>query len=193
VIDLENPRKPTVLGKLKIPGFSTYLHPYDETTLIGLGRDTDENGRITSGVKLSLFDVADVNNPRELDKYVFEDRNSNSAALDDHKAFLFSKRKNLLVVPINSEEVIFDIVESEEALPKTMMRNYKRFNGAAVFSIDKYRFNLRGKIEHGHNHNLDVKRSLYIEEMLYTFSERYLKMNKLDNLEEINVLDLSPI
>lgn len=92
VIDLKDPKAPKVLGKLKIPGFSNYLHPYDENTLIGLGRDTKENewgGATNGGVKLSLFDVSDVENPKEIDSYVIGDSGASSIALDDHKAFFF--------------------------------------------------------------------------------------------------------
>ena len=78
VIDLSNPNEPKVLGKLKIPGYSTYLHPYDEHHLIGIGMQTketiyrDSQGRVTStsaritGMKMALFDVSDVNNPKQI-------------------------------------------------------------------------------------------------------------------------------
>src|SRR3990167_11542357 len=62
-IDLADPRNPRVLGELKVPGFSTYLHPYDETTLIGFGQQTKtgpSGGVVTTGLKVSLFDVSDV-------------------------------------------------------------------------------------------------------------------------------------
>jgi inhibitor of cysteine peptidase len=63
VIDLSKPKKPTILGELKITGFSNYLHPYDENTVIGFGREADAQGR-QSGLKISLFDVKDVKNPK---------------------------------------------------------------------------------------------------------------------------------
>ena len=93
VIDVGNVRNPKVLGFLKIPGYSSYLHPYDDHTLIGLGKDTKENdsGRVTTaGIKLSLFDVTDPATPQELDSIVMGDSGSSSLALDDHRAFLFS-------------------------------------------------------------------------------------------------------
>ena len=67
VIDLSNPTTPTVLGELKIPGYSKYLHPYDETHIIGFGYDTKEDGtRITTnGLKMIMLDVSEVNNPKE--------------------------------------------------------------------------------------------------------------------------------
>ena len=66
VIDLENPENPEILGELKIPGYSTYLHPYDENHIIGIGKE-DNN------VKLSLFNVIDVTNPKELSTYQIEE------------------------------------------------------------------------------------------------------------------------
>lgn len=71
VVDLSNHYYPQVIGELKIPGFSRYLHPYDETTIIGLGRDATPEGRVL-GLKLSLFDVSDLTNPQEIATYQVE-------------------------------------------------------------------------------------------------------------------------
>jgi uncharacterized secreted protein with C-terminal beta-propeller domain len=60
---LSNHRKPKILGQLKVPGFSRYLHPYDENTIIGFGRDADSAGR-QLGLKIALFDVSDCTNPK---------------------------------------------------------------------------------------------------------------------------------
>lgn len=67
MLDLKDPTKPAVLGYLKIPGFSDYLHPYDADTVIGFGRDTIEtaNGPIQGGIKIAMFDVTDVTKPVE--------------------------------------------------------------------------------------------------------------------------------
>lgn len=64
VISLANHKKPAILGQLKVPGFSRYLHPYDENTIIGLGRQTDKYGR-QLGLKIGLFDVTDATRPRQ--------------------------------------------------------------------------------------------------------------------------------
>lgn len=73
VIDLKNPVAPRVLDQLKITGYSDYLHPYDENHVKGVGKETvaAEEGDFAwyQGVKISLFDVSDVNNPKEIDKY----------------------------------------------------------------------------------------------------------------------------
>ena len=197
VIDLSSPTNPKVLGKLKIPGYSNYLHPYDETTLIGLGKDS---GDWDAKLKLSLFDVSSIGDPKEIDTYILEGKRSDSIALNDHKAFLFSKEKNLLVIPASyEEEIIWDIVEKEKEI---MPNPSKYFRGAAVFYVDKKGFELRGMIDHSDGSNEDsyysryggvssVKRSLFIKEILYTLSEKYLKMNKLDGLENVNSLILN--
>lgn len=196
VIDLANPRNPKVLGKLKIPGFSNYLHPYDDTTLIGIGKDTAQSewgGVTTKGLKLSLFDVSDVANPKEVDTYVMGDMGSDSIALNDHKAFLFSREKNLLVIPVSIRE----------SMGSNKWGNLT-FSGAAVFTVRKDGFELKGKIDHSDSgkqsaedywggyqyYDNTVKRSLYINDTLYTFSNNYLKANNLNDLSLIKNLPL---
>jgi inhibitor of cysteine peptidase len=185
VIDLSNPVSPQVLGYLKIPGVSDYLHPYDETHLIGVGRDATERG-VTLGMKLSLFDVSDVSNPTEVSKYIIGERGTYSEALNDHKAFLFSKEKNLLVIPVRVYE-----------------DNYKEsFQGAYVFNLDlDSGFVLKGTITHVnetakeeeewyYEWNAEVRRSLYIDDVLYTVSNKMVKANDLVDLSEINKVEL---
>lgn len=197
VIDLSSPKNPKVLGKLKIPGYSSYLHPYDDTTLIGIGKDAKvgENGRVrTGGLKVSLFDVADVANPKETDSIVIGGQGSDSIALNDHKAFLFSADKNLLVIPAT-------LRESDN--PNTYGKI--NFRGALWFDITKDKVELKEKISHFKEGELEgkqyywngygyydssVKRSLYIGNVLYTVSDKYLKMNSLSNGDEINKLQL---
>ena len=85
---------PKILGELKIPGFSNYLHPFDEEHIIGVGRDTKEieNGRVQQlGIKIALFNVSDVNNPKVVDDVIIGDRSTYSEALNNHKAFFFDK------------------------------------------------------------------------------------------------------
>ncbi len=191
VIDLSNPTSPSVLGELKIPGYSDYLHPYDDSHIIGIGMDTEENqwgGISTAGIKLSLFDVTDVANPQEISKYVIGGRGAYSIALHEHKAFLFNKNKELLVIPARVHEVE----------GKDYWSNY--WHGAYVFQINLVDgFKYRGRIahqeevnetEHWYNYQYDVKRSMYMDDVLYTLSESMIKMNSLINLEDINSVEL---
>jgi inhibitor of cysteine peptidase len=104
VIDLSQPTNPKLLGELIIPGYSDYLHPIDQTHLIGLGKDAvaaEGNFAWYQGLKLSIFDVADVNNPKEIAKFNIGDRGTSSEALYEPKAFLFDSSKGLLVLPVD--------------------------------------------------------------------------------------------
>ena len=141
VIDLSNPEKPEVLGYLKITGFSDYLHPYDEDHIIGIGKQATEQGRFL-GLKISLFDVSDVQNPIEESKIEIGDRGTDSNALYDHKAFLFDKEKNLLVIPINLYEINKEKPQSEWSWGEQV------WQGAYVFNIDLDEISVRGKITH---------------------------------------------
>ncbi|MCY3805318.1 MAG: beta-propeller domain-containing protein [bacterium] len=97
VVDLADPTEPEVLGELKIPGYSAYLHPVGDGLLVGIGRDTDRAGRIM-GFKASLFDVADPAEPVEIDTWSLADAES---SVDwDHRAFLWWAPANLMIVPV---------------------------------------------------------------------------------------------
>ena len=91
-ISFEDHTNPVILGELKISGFSRYLHPYDDETVIGFGRQATTNG-IQLGLKVSLFNVKDVSNPIEIASFQLSDRNAQSLAEWEHKAFLFSREK----------------------------------------------------------------------------------------------------
>ena len=65
-VDLSDPKKPKVLGELKIPGFSDYLHPYGDELLLGIGMDVEEDGATVNGVKLSMFDISDPKDVKEV-------------------------------------------------------------------------------------------------------------------------------
>ena len=192
VVDLTDPKSPQVVGELKMPGFSTYLHPYDQNTIIGFGKDTVAEGEVvkTKGLKLALFDVSDIKNPKVLDTYVMGDMGSDSVALYDHKAFLFSKDKNLLVLPVTLRQSKKDGSWGEVY-----------FSGALVFQIQDNKFILAGKIDHSDNgqsagadyngyYDNNVLRSLYIKDQLYTLSNWYLKANHLPDLKEIKKVEL---
>lgn len=203
-IDLSDPENPEVLGALKIPGFSTYLHPYDENILIGIGKETIEDkwGEIAwqQGVKISLFDVSNVSDPKELAKLEIGDRGTESNALYDHHAFLFSKARDLLVLPI-LEAQIDETDFADGKAPDDWYGEYV-YQGAYVFDISEEGIELRGKVTHiqdpteflksGYWFESDyqVERSLYIEDNLYTLSDGMLKVNSLDSLEELAAIDL---
>ena len=199
VLDLSDAENPQVLGKLKIPGYSDYLHPLDENHIIGIGKDTVEadkgNFAWYQGVKMAVFDVTDPTNPIELHKEIIGDRGTQSEALQDHKAFLFDKEKELLVLPIQLYEL-----EDEEASSNT--RGSFTFQGAYVYNLNvEDGFELKGRISHVteeeelkrgdyYGYNTNIRRSLYMDEVLYTISENRIKANDLGDIEEINVVEI---
>ncbi|MGM5484720.1 MAG: beta-propeller domain-containing protein [Nanobdellota archaeon] len=174
VIDLKEPKDLEILGELKITGFSRYLHPYDNETIIGLGKEASETGR-TKGLKISLFDVKDVEEPEEITKFVTEDRYASSTAAYEHKAFLFSRDRNLMVIPAYSHG-----------------RDDEGYNGAFVFNITKDQIKLRGLIDHSSEKRYGpaVQRSLYIGDNLYTKSENLLRINDLKDLQSVKNITL---
>ncbi len=92
-VDLSDPAAPKILGELKIPGFSEYLHPYGDGLLLGIGMDVDESGVTTEGVKLSMFDISDPSDVREVQKYVLEDMYGTDVY--DYRSVFADVEKNL--------------------------------------------------------------------------------------------------
>jgi inhibitor of cysteine peptidase len=180
-IDLSDPEDIEVLGELKIPGFSRYLHAYSDDIIIGLGRDASETGA-ERGLKISLFDVSDPTKPVELTNWISDERYVSSGAEWEHKAFLLDTRNDLLVIPISGTYAWTRPWMSEEP-PGS------RDGGALVFSITEGSIELRGLVAHpGYG---GVERSLVIEDALYTKSETLLRVNSLDDLEELARVTLS--
>ena len=198
VIDLADESKPKVLGELKIPGYSVYLHPYDENHLIGIGVDTteeirkDENGRVISsfayitGMKLALFDISDFNNPKEISKLHIGDEYTSSAILTNPKALLFSKEKQLLGIPVNNyaSEFEIEIRDSDDVSELTdyfydYKENYVN-EGYIIYNIDLEKgIEQRGEVIH---EGSSLIRGAYIEDDLLTVSEKMLKVNGLQDL-----------
>ncbi len=205
VLDLENPQQPRILGKLKIPGYSDYLHPYDETHIIGFGKDTIElpqedgsvRGRATmafyQGMKIAIFDVSDVAHPVEMFKVIIGDRGTDSELLRNHKALLFARDKNLLAFPVTVMEV------KDQGADVGFVPRYGEFvfQGAYVYHLDLVKgFQLKGKITHltgddylksGYtwfNSPRNVERILYIDNNLYTLSREMIKVHDLETLAE---------
>jgi len=203
-IDLSDPSNPEILGKLKIPGYSDYLHPLDENHIIGIGKETvealeEEEWRDIDfswyqGLKIALFDVSDFENPVELSKVVIGDRGTDSPALWDHKAFLFDAEKNLLVIPVSLYEIDEDIKKQQGNYTGSIYGDFT-FQGAYVYDLTvENGFQLKGTISHLSQEDMQksgfypyyeksITRSLYINEYLYTISQGMVKVNDLDTLE----------
>jgi len=209
VIDLKNPGNPTILGKLKIPGYSDYLQPYDENHIIGFGKDTIQtkgwNGQSQAfyeGMKIAIFDVTDVNNPVQMSQALIGDRGTDSELLRNHKALLFSAEKNLLAFPVTVMEVEKQTTpeQTESQIPAY---GTFTFQGLYVYSVDLANgLQYRGRISHLSNEDYlkagntwydtdkNVDRALYIGDTLYTLSNAMIKANNISDLADIKTLIL---
>ncbi|KYK30672.1 MAG: hypothetical protein AYK22_08535 [Thermoplasmatales archaeon SG8-52-3] len=206
-IDLSDANNPKVLGYLKIPGFSTYLHPFDENHIIGIGKDAvaSDNPSFAwyQGLKLALFDVSDFDNPQEIDNVIIGDRGTDSSALYDHKAFLFDKEKEILVIPVSLYEISQEIKDQYDEEPPNTYGEFT-YQGAYVYNLNLNGFEYKDRITHMSEEEKEksdywwywyysssyITRSLYIGNVLYTISDKMVKMNTLDDLSEINSINL---
>lgn len=189
VIDLSNPRSPKILGELKIPGFSNYLHPLDDQHLLGIGQDTEVysmDGRefvTTKGMKLAIFDVSDVNNPREKHVQTIGGRGTWSDALYDHKAVFY--HNGVLALPVS----VYQGSDYEYNLT---------FLGALFYDVDlEAGFREAGRITH--NPNLDpgndrpysgIKRVVQIGGVYYTISDSLIMAHDADSFAQMAELEL---
>ena len=111
VLDLGNPKAPALRGELKIPGFSSYLHPLEGHKVLGIGR---EDGK----VKLSIFDATSAENPKEAAKYQLNEYWSE--ALDNHHAFLLDKKHQVFFIPGSQGGYVFSYIGDELKLMKAV-------------------------------------------------------------------------
>lgn len=205
-VDLSDPTNPTILGKLKIPGYSDYLHPYDDNHIIGIGKETVEaeegNFAWYQGMKMAIFDVTDVANPKEMHKTIIGDRGTDSPVLNDHKAFLFSKDKNLLVIPVTLAE----LTDEQKTNTNTSTNTYGEyvFQGSYIYNISLNKgFVLTGRVTHYEDDeifkksgyyfyggDLSIDRNLYIDNSLYSISNAKIVINKLTDLAKEGEINL---
>lgn len=188
VIDVSTPSSPKVLGELKIPGFSNYLHPLDDDHLIGFGYDTKllpvKNGEprvVTGGMKISLFDVSDFANPLEKDTEIIGGPGTYSALQYDHKALFTHQEKNLFGFPISLyDETTGAYVEFEG-------------EGALIYTITPDGISQTASlVEQSNNEyedwNTAIQRILYIDEELYTIANSEIHSYELETFEPISGL-----
>jgi uncharacterized secreted protein with C-terminal beta-propeller domain len=153
-LDLADPERPRVLGQLKIPGYSAYLHPIGEDLLLGVGQDATEEGRPT-GTQISIFDVSDLRKPTRV--HTESLGMGWSEAEHDHHAFLFWPRTGLVMIPFNESAVGFRVGRAR--------------------GIDRL-----GELSHGGN--WPIRRSLVAGDSVLTVSENGVMSSSLATLAE---------
>ena len=179
VIDLSNPKEPVVKGELKIPGYSSYLHPYDETHIIGIGNNVKDNGHggvTNANMKMSMFDVSDLENPKEIFNVDIGNSYADSSISYNHKALFYNKSKNLIGFPVDLRE----------------RKAKDDRNGFVVFKIDleKNEFEKYGEILQEIDYKTNIDRAIYIEDTLYTLADYKIVSYNLTSFEKIKELNL---
>ncbi|MEA3077939.1 MAG: hypothetical protein QOF60_2847 [Actinomycetota bacterium] len=173
VVDLSDGASPKVMGELKIPGYSAYLHPIGDHRLLGVGQAASDAGRV-QGTQLSLFDVSDPANPKRLANAALDP--STSEAEYDHHAFLYWPKSGLAVVPIQS----YGGGGDGRSVP---------FMGAVGFSVGDNEVKELGRVSHPDGQ--PVQRSLVVGDRLLTLSGGGLRTSVLSTLAEKNWLAFS--
>ncbi|MCX8163660.1 MAG: beta-propeller domain-containing protein [Candidatus Micrarchaeota archaeon] len=193
VIDLSNPKVPKVLGYLKIPGYYTYLHPYDDNTLIAIGQltsFTEYDIERIDGLKVGLIDISEPEKPKLLDEFLEGDSGTTSPVLYNHKAFVYDQNRKLLYLPIT-------VVKKSKSLFYDKL-NY--FYGVYALNLSNKKINLVGKIEHYSKssdffdylgQDYSVERVAYFSTIIASVSNKYVLFNELDKkLQELDRFSL---
>merc|ERR1719491_979318 len=117
-LDMNDPTDPKVVGELKIPGFSNYLHPIgdDGSLILAVGQDANDQGSV-SGLAVALYDVSNFTNPIQTKKFS-QNKGGNSAAQYDHQAFRYLPETEVLILPVRRTQ-----------------NNKPRFDGFIVYDV----------------------------------------------------------
>lgn len=168
-IDLSKPNKPKILGSVKLPGFSEYLHPISENLLVGIGYDGDEENADFSKVKISLFDVSNKKNPKEIDTHII--KNASCSVNYSPKSFL-TIDENTFGIP-----VYYHTAKSGKLIFKT-------------FTVKDGKFSEKSRYIHNVNsEGSDFFRGTFIGDYIYTIDETTVKQFNMNTEEELAALD----
>jgi uncharacterized secreted protein with C-terminal beta-propeller domain len=191
VFDLADPTTPKILGELKIPGFSTYMHPMDANHLLAIGFDADDQGSFAyfDGIQLQIFDVTELSEPKLLHKHVIGTRGSASEALTNHLAFNYFPSKGLLALPMT-------VCEGGD---NGVYGDVMSFSGLMVFDVSLE----SGITEHGKmsfvdpssvtqgcgtwwtSSKSDVKRSIFMDDYAIGISDSKYQVASLSKLDDV--------
>ncbi|MCC6903944.1 MAG: beta-propeller domain-containing protein [Polyangiaceae bacterium] len=192
VLDLYDPAAPKILGELKIPGFSTYIHRIDRNHLLSIGFDADDHGSFAyfDGILLQLFDVKNPTEPKLLHKEKIGTRGSSSEAATDQLAFNYFHDRKLLAVPTTLCEGGGDGRQGSLA-----------FSGLLVYDVStKTGFKKLGGVDHGthgascsawwSNAASAVKRSVFLDDLVYSVAMDRVKVQRMSRFGE-DLADIS--
>jgi hypothetical protein len=181
-VDLSNPASPRVAGELKVPGYSTYIHPLGATHLLTIGRDVSEDGRIMGGVTLQIFDVTNVASPALVHRLALGSRYSSSEAEYDHKAFNYFASRGLLAIPYSDWSAARGdrFTSGLEILRATAATGIE-----SLGSVDHTDLFVGGPTE-GYTWAPNVRRSVMMEDYVWSLSSAGAKLSDTRDLARAN-------
>lgn len=173
VVDLTNPAAPELLGELKVPGFSAYLHPIAADLLLGVGQEDANQDGFVEGLQVSLFDVSDPRAPTQVHRLSLGERGTRSDVEWDHRAFMWWPDPGRAVLPVTDW-------------------NPDGFVGATALTVAERRIVEVGRVAHPSENDeqcrFDVRRSRVIGDAIYTFSAAGIWVNTVDDFEPVGSL-----
>ena len=205
-IDLSNPTSPTIMGELKVPGVSTYIHPLSDDAIltIGLGPADEETGLGLDwgNTRLSLFNVSNFSDPQEtqtLSLSPVEDPTDGwtwawSEATWEHKAFQYWAPKGMLAVPLNTYR--YDYYYDEDG---RYHYEYDWVSKLMIVNVTEEGLELHGEVDHSQFYDTEeyhwwssynIRRSIFMGDYIYAISHAGVTVTHLDTLEEVDTLQL---
>ena len=176
-IDLSDPKNPTILGAVKLPGFSEYLHPLSDSLLLGVGYNGDDQSANFSTVKLSLFDISDPTAPKEVDTHIVKDASTDVNF--DPKAFVFDSERGVFGLPMS-----YSIIDSDGNWRGT--RNvYKTFAVENGKFTDKKAYLPDSSVSYYRD---TFFRGTYIGDKVYTLTSFAVQEFDMDSAEKLRTL-----
>ncbi len=182
VINLKNPRKPKIVGELKISGYSSYLHPIGKDLLIGIGKEAkpSKSGKFAwyQGVKVSLFDISNISNPVELSRLVFGDRGSSTPVLYNHRAFQYYPEEKLILFPILIAKVPEGSPPYVSGKPIWQGLIILKMIGRSLIvygNISNFKLGYLGET------SLFIRRGIYIKKYIYALSAENILIYDINN------------
>lgn len=173
VIDLSSPTAPKVVGELKIPGFSNYLHPISEDILLGIGQSIDEKTGRQEGIKLSIFDVSDSGKPREVNNLILGSSGSYAEVLNNHKALM-----------LNLEDDMIGFTAQLSSITGDYAKGY--FNGALIIEVKETgEMKVLNQISNEGIYGSYVDRIIYIGDVLYYVQDDTIRAFNINTFQEI--------
>ncbi len=175
VIDFSDPKNPVIKGELKIPGFSTYLHPVGKNLVLGVGVDGDENGQ-TNGLKVSLFDVSDPTNPVESykvtipatsDSYAYS--HVDSQAYFTHKALCWDDATKTMYIPYSKRNETWYATDDSSY-------TFENVSGILAVKVNENSKTLEKSenytnVSDDYSMNLGFERTTYIGNVVFGYSD----------------------